>query len=588
MSSILEHQRATSTNYQGAATNPSRSLSMSETSSVISQQFRNPEETSVHLELRIHATGLPRSGIRKLPSCWAQVDLLESSIATARNRRHWGKTEIVPNSSHPQWTTTLPLEYKYGTQVYFSVTVLTHSEKFDNIIGGAIFEVSDILGTRTKTKRLPKGGCLFCTLERAKAQVGESVYKCRFQASLKASKLQWGLDTYLEIAKKEKSTSCSTWITIYRSPPVYGSTSPTFDPTQLLGIDWGTSLRISIWVYKQNRVLGTCETTWKYLFDAQTGRNVQEESPKDLILGKPGANRTEIGKLRVVDAKIGGENDDDESDMSFSQNPEYATVEIMSLPSAGAGGGECMNGHASFYRASSQPTFQDYVNGGLQLDVVVAIDYTSSNGDPRRPESLHYLNPDSLNDYEEVISSVGDALASYSQSKQFPVYGFGAKFDGTVRHIFQCGSSKEVKGVNGILEAYRSVFKSEITMSGPTVLDQVIQAAAMRTHKFQQMHDHLRYCVLLIITDGIVNDLQATKRKLGAYSNLPMSVIIAGVGRADFSAMYILTSAIPGTRLNTTFVTFRQHQQGPTSLAKAALKDLPEQIVEYFKSHVER
>jgi hypothetical protein len=287
-------------------------------------------------------------------------------------------------------------------------------------------------------------------------------------------------------------------------------------------------------------------------------------------------------------------------------------------------------------------SFKRYMNDGCEIDLCVAIDFTSSNGktsfstrrsvkdilvayffslaldflsgDPREPDSLHYQTDESLNDYEEVIRGIGDALATFSTSKMFPVWGFGAKFGGVVRHIFQCGTSKEVKGVDAILEAYRSVFRSNLIMSGPTVLDQVIQAAAMRAKRYQVSTliwwgnrlgrlissllitrlDHcllknlgstdLRYCVLLIITDGIVDDLEETKRKLRVYSQLPLSVIIAGVGRTEFHVMHSL-SDIPGSRRNTAFVEYRQHQYDPSSLAKAALEHIPQQIVDYFEVH---
>ena len=86
-----------------------------------------------------------------------------------------------------------------------------------------------------------------------------------------------------------------------------------------------------------------------------------------------------------------------------------------------------------------------------------------------------------MNDYEETISSIGNALAVYSEL--FNVWGFGAKFNGVTRHLFQCGSAGTVQGVEGILDAYKSVFRSDLTMSGPTVFDDVIRAAAVRAKK---------------------------------------------------------------------------------------------------------
>jgi len=55
--------------------------------------------------------------------------------------------------------------------------------------------------------------------------------------------------------------------------------------------------------------------------------------------------------------------------------------------------------------------------------------------------------------------------------------GFGAKFNGIVRHCFQCGSQAEVDGVDGILQAYHGAFKSGLVMSGPTDISEVIMTA---------------------------------------------------------------------------------------------------------------
>lgn len=43
--------------------------------------------------------------------------------------------------------------------------------------------------------------------------------------------------------------------------------------------------------------------------------------------------------------------------------------------------------------------------------------------------------------------------------------------------------------------------------------------------------------MLLLLTDGAVTDVEATREAVVQASNLPMSVIIVGVGGADFEAM---------------------------------------------------
>lgn len=46
-----------------------------------------------------------------------------------------------------------------------------------------------------------------------------------------------------------------------------------------------------------------------------------------------------------------------------------------------------------------------------------------------------------------------------------------------------------------------------------------------------------QYFVLLLLTDGAVTDVEATREAVIRASHLPMSIIIVGVGGADFEAM---------------------------------------------------
>ena len=38
-------------------------------------------------------------------------------------------------------------------------------------------------------------------------------------------------------------------------------------------------------------------------------------------------------------------------------------------------------------------SFLDYISGGTQLNLVLAIDFTASNQNPHHPSSLHYRDP---------------------------------------------------------------------------------------------------------------------------------------------------------------------------------------------------
>ena len=50
------------------------------------------------------------------------------------------------------------------------------------------------------------------------------------------------------------------------------------------------------------------------------------------------------------------------------------------------------------------------------------------------------------------------------------------------------------------------------------------------------------YHCLLILTDGVINDLRETIDKIVHFCKYPLSVIIVGIGDADFTAMETLDS----------------------------------------------
>lgn len=47
----------------------------------------------------------------------------------------------------------------------------------------------------------------------------------------------------------------------------------------------------------------------------------------------------------------------------------------------------------------------------------VGIDFTGSNGDPKSPDSLHYISPQGVNEYLSAIWSVGLVVQDYDRYK---------------------------------------------------------------------------------------------------------------------------------------------------------------------------
>ncbi|XP_052302344.1 protein BONZAI 3 isoform X2 [Populus trichocarpa] len=243
-----------------------------------------------------------------------------------------------------------------------------------------------------------------------------------------------------------------------------------------------------------------------------------------------------------------------------------------------------------------QYSFLDYISSGFELNFMVAVDFTASNGNPRNPESLHYIDPSGrLNSYQQAIMEVGQVIQFYDSDRRFPAWGFGGKTPaGTVSHCFNLNGSAsfEVEGVDGIMAAYATALHN-VSLSGPTLFGPVINTAAQIAGQ-SVSNNNGKYLVLLIITDGVITDMQETKDSLVRASDLPLSILIVGVGGADFTQMEIL-DADNGERLQSStgrvatrdivqFVPMREVNSGQISVVQALLEELPGQFLTYFRS----
>ncbi|XP_040978584.1 copine-1 isoform X7 [Aquila chrysaetos chrysaetos] len=169
-------------------------------------------------------------------------------------------------------------------------------------------------------------------------------------------------------------------------------------------------------------------------------------------------------------------------------------------------------------KLETEYSFLDYVMGGCQINFTVGVDFTGSNGDPKSPDSLHYISPDGINEYLIAIWSVGSVVQDY---------------------------------------------------------------------------DTYQYFILLIITGGEITDLDQTRQAIVNASKLPMSIIIVGVGEADFKAMEFLDrddgvlkspTGESAARDIFQFVPFRQFKNAPREvLLHMVLAEVPKQLVSYYK-----
>ncbi|KAK5933383.1 hypothetical protein CgunFtcFv8_013870 [Champsocephalus gunnari] len=149
--------------------------------------------------------------------------------------------------------------------------------------------------------------------------------------------------------------------------------------------------------------------------------------------------------------------------------------------------------------------------------------------------------------------------------------------------------------IEGVLEAYFQSLRT-VQLYGPTnfapVISQVARCAA-------EVTDGSQFFVLLMITDGVISDMDQTKEAVVNAAGLPMSIIIVGVGPAEFDAMEELdgdevrvsSRGRSAERDIVQFVPFRDYMDrsgnsvlSMARLAKDVLAEIPEQLLSFMKS----
>jgi Copine/Zinc finger, C3HC4 type (RING finger)/C2 domain len=261
-------------------------------------------------------------------------------------------------------------------------------------------------------------------------------------------------------------------------------------------------------------------------------------------------------------------------------------------------------------------TFLDYIQSGLEMSLMIGIDFTKSNKESSLTESLHYFpshapGPQSSatapaaveeppNDYVLAIRAISEILQHYDSEKKYPVYGFGARLPPNFMHTSHCFAcngnyfSPEVQGIDGILKAYKKALDAT-QLHGPTFFHDILKQCANWAEPYVENTENLKYFVLLILTDGVINDLQKTINEIVKASRLPISIIIVGIGDDDFSLMNRLDSE--NEPLQSTeekahmerdivqFVPFNDFKdKGYQELALGTLDKIPSDILNYYRS----
>ena len=90
-----------------------------------------------------------------------------------------------------------------------------------------------------------------------------------------------------------------------------------------------------------------------------------------------------------------------------------------------------------------------------------------------------------------------------------------------------------------MIEAYRNTI-DKCNLSGPTNFASIISEINDHVSHLEVSQQKQKYHILVILTDGAISDMNQTTMQIIRGSELPLSIIIVGVGNANFSSMKVL------------------------------------------------
>ncbi|XP_043725233.1 protein BONZAI 1-like [Telopea speciosissima] len=488
-----------------------------------------------------------------------------------------GRTEVILNSLNPVWITKHTITYHFEVVQSLVFRLYDVDTQFHNVpvkmlrldeqqfIGEATCPLSQIVTRPTRSLTL--------NIVHGEEFAGSAHHRNLGELTVRAEECV-GSKTTAEIVLR---------CTDLENKDLFSKSDPFLVISKM--VESGSPIQVCKTQVKKNDL----NPTWKPVF-----LNMQQVGSKDTPLIAECFNFNSNGKHDLI-GKL-----------------QKSLAELEKLHSCGVGenlmfptavGHNCSNKalnsklYVDKYSESVQHTFLDYITGGCELNFMVAIDFTASNGNPRLPDSLHYIDPSGRpNAYQRAILEVGEVLQFYDSDKRFPAWGFGARpIDGPVSHCFNLNGSNyhcEVEGIQGIMMAYTSALNN-VSLAGPTLFGPVVNSAAsIASHSLANNQN--KYFVLLIITDGVITDLQETKDALVKASDLPVSVLIVGVGGADFKEMEVLdadkcerlesSTGQVASRDIVQFVPFRDVQSGEISIVQSLLAELPAQFLTYMRT----
>ncbi len=365
----------------------------------VSNEMMAPFTTSSNLENTLSGGNavMPTSQIEMTLSCrnLLNKDILSKSdpYCLVQMKDSWhekyfeiGRTETINDNLNPEWVKKFIINYNFETvqKMRFEVwDVDPDGKDFLGLFETTLAEIVSFSGRQFvgKLSGVPARDCGEIIIVTEELSSCKQIVQMQFRAK-SLTKMSWIMrnDPFLVLSRSNED---GTYSVVMKSEPVYSTQNPLWLPITmrvrtLCNGDYDRTIKIDCYDTRSNgshKLIGSCHTCLRSLTQGPNDNKYQ--------LINPNKQKT---KRSYTNSGI---------------------VELVSIA------------------VTEEITFLDYIRGGTQMHFAVAIDFTASNGPPRDPQSLHFLDTfgGRPNPYEIALRSVGEIIQHYDSAGMFPAFG---------------------------------------------------------------------------------------------------------------------------------------------------------------------
>lgn len=475
-----------------------------------------------------------------------------------------GRTEVVRDTANPIFVEHFVVDYHfeeeqtYLLRVYDEDLGYTQNLSEHYFIGGLVFTLEDLFGrpTQKMINQIVSSDDTEASIVLQGREVDTARKFLEFRIGAKSlttsDSVLSTVDPYYMVERFEEETK--EWTPVWKSEVVLHDSNPcwctaSLSLLELCGGDLDSEVRVTFWEshshHDEDEYLGAAEILVRDLafHIPKEGMSIPVQIKKKVFFGA-GNKLQKTGHMQILKSRL-----------------------------------------------IDRPTFLQYLKGGCELDVMVAVDCEQSIDHADEKKAARFVHGSWLNNYQAALEKIGTLMECYSRTHHFQMWGFNAQSIEENENVFVM--SDKVAGKHGLLKSYERhcqrrnplVVRNVDSHLGPLITKAMYRAIQESEHR------HC-YSVLVVLTSGRASDLQSMTDSINrAATDAPISIVFIGCEDDNldmlehFFERNKIQRSISGIRISrecTTFTSFVDCDNDVTKVIADGFEEVPEQMVQRF------